>query len=357
MMNCCEKCFKDIEIKALIKKQKKGNCDFCGSKNTYISDVSECLEIKENFERLIDVYSSESSRPEAFPKEKMDLLKNILAYKWNIFNLQPDAIYRFLTTLLPERYMEQPEIFDNPVGIFEEINDDYLGEYSILGKYQWEDFVTEIKEKNRFHTNIINKDVLSKVLQASFKVYKKGTIFYRARTCQDERGYTKNEMWAPPPQMASSGRANPEGISCLYLADSIDTTLHEIRAGIYDYVTVGRFVLQKDIEVVNLADIDKISPFKDLDISLIAANIPHLIKIGQNIAKPLRRYDSSLDYLPTQYICDYIKSEGFSGIEYKSTMLNAGTNYAIFNEKLFKCTKTEVYEVQSLNYGYQSVLK
>ena len=160
MMNCCEKCFKDIEIKALIKKQKKGNCDFCGSKNTYVSDVSECLELKENFERLIDVYSSESSRPEAFPKEKMDLLKNILAYKWNIFNLQPDAIYRFLTTLLPERYMEQPEIFDNPVGIFEEINDDYLGEYSILGKYQWEDFVTEIKEKNRFHTNSSRSNII-----------------------------------------------------------------------------------------------------------------------------------------------------------------------------------------------------
>ena len=209
-MNCCEKCFKDIELKAIIKGYgKKGNCDFFGSKNTYISDVAKSDEIKYNFERLIDIYSSENSRPNDYPKEK-----------------------------------------------------------------------------NRFHTNIINKHVLSKVLQASFKKYKKGQVFYRARNCQNENGYTKKEMGAPPFSIASSGRANPEGISCLYLADSIDTTLHEIRAGIYDYVTVGKFVLQEDIEVVNLADIDKISPFKDLDVSLIAVNIPHLIKIGQNIAKP-----------------------------------------------------------------------
>ena len=84
-------------------------------------------------------------------------------------------------------------------------------------------------------------------------------------------------------------------------------TLYEIRAGAYDYVTVGEFVLQKDIEVVNLSDIDKLSPFIVPDINLIAANIVHLNNISADIARPLRRHDSSLDYLPTQYICDYHK--------------------------------------------------
>ncbi|MBQ7718820.1 MAG: RES family NAD+ phosphorylase [Clostridia bacterium] len=352
-MNCCEYCFKDIEIKAIIRGQnQKGQCDFCNRKNVYIVDVATNTEIKDNFERFIDIYSSETDKPDEFPREKMDLLKNILSNNWNVFNLKSDCIYKFLTNLLSEKYNSQPELFDRPVGIFEIIDDDYLQQYSILGNYQWEDFVEEIKQKNRFHTNIINKDILSKLLQFSFKKYKKGCSFYRARICKTEDGFRKNEMGAPPSSKASSGRANPEGISCLYLSNTIDTTLYETRAGVYDYVTVGKFVLQKDIEVVNLSDIDKLSPFIVPDINLIAANITHLNNISADIAKPLRRNESSLDYLPTQYICDYIKSQNFAGVEYKSTIYNSGINYAIFDESFFKCTQTKVYDVKSIKYDY-----
>ena len=350
-MNCCINCFKDLEIREIIKEQNQiGDCDFCNQKKTYITNIEENDDIKSNFESLIDIYSSEKEKPDLFPIDRMDLLKNILAYRWNIFNLKPDTIYKFLTVLLPEKYTAQPELFDSPVGIFESMNEDYLQQYSILGKYQWEDFVTEIKEKNRFHTNIINKEILLKVLQLSSKIYKKGAIFYRARICQSRGGYHKNDMGAPPSTSASGGRANPEGISCLYLADSTDTTLRETRAGVYDYVTVGKFILQKDVEVVKLSDINKLSPFVGLDINLIAANIIHLNKISKNIAKPLRRYDSSLDYLPTQYICDYIKSKDFAGIEYKSTMFEGGTNYAMFDASMFKCIGTKVYDIKSIKY-------
>lgn len=352
-MKCCEYCFKDVEIKAIIRGQnQKGKCDFCDKRNVYTVDINTNTEIKDHFERLIDIYSSEIDIPDGFPREKVDLMKNILSTNWNIFNLKPTCIYKFLVNLLSEKYAAQPELFDKPVGIFEMIDDDYLQQYSILGKYQWNDFVREIKQKNRFHTDIINKDILSKLLQFSFKKYKKGTSFYRARICKDETGFRKKEMGAPPSSRASSGRANPEGISCLYLSNSIDTTLYEIRAGVYDYVTVGKFVLQKDIEVVNLSGLDKLSPFIVPDINLIAANIVHLNNISADIAKPLRRNESSLDYLPTQYICDYIKSQKFAGAEFKSTIYNNGINYAIFDESFFKCTQTKVYDVKSIKYDY-----
>ncbi len=163
-------------------------------------------------------------------------------------------------------------------------------------------------------------------------------------------------MGAPPARKASAGRANPEGISCLYLADSLDTTLHETRASVYDYISVGKFKLLQDIEVVNLAAIDKVSPFQEIDISLLAINQPHLKKIGNEISKPLRRHDSILDYLPTQYISDYIKSEGFAGIEYKSTMCKDGVNFAIFDEALLECIEIEEYDIESLSYKYNQVL-
>ncbi len=347
------KCFKDLEIRAIIKgTNKKGACDFCNSKNVPVCDLHDNEGLKDNFEGLIDVYTPICDIGTDFPRDRSDLLKNILSFQWSIFNLDPDGIYNFLVALLPEKYAEQPDLFDTPVGIAGSIKMDYLREYSLLGAFQWEDFVTEIKERNRFHTNIIKKEILKTILQASCKQYKAGHKFYRARIWTDGVGFEKANMGPPPARKALAGRANPEGISCLYLADSIDTTLHETRAGVYDYATVGTFKLLKDIEVMDLAAIHKISPFQEIDSSLLAINLPHLKKIGDEISKPLRRHDSSLDYLPTQYICDYIKSEGFAGIEYKSTMCKNGVNFAIFDDSLLKCISTNVYDIESLTYTY-----
>ena len=353
-MHCCEKCFKDSEIRAIIRGQNtRGKCDFCHRDNVLICDLQGNEYLKDNFESLLDVYTPINEMVHKYPKEKADLLKNVLCSQWSIFNLSPDYGYRFLITLLPEKYAEQPALFDTPIGISGSINTEYMNQYSILGTYQWEDFVTEIKERNRFHTNIINKRVLDTILSATCKQYKAGSTFYRARIWNDRYGFDKDHMGAPPASKATAGRANPEGISCLYLADSVDTTLHETRAGVYDYATVAQFRLLQDIEVVNLAAIDKISPFQEIDCSLLAINLPHLRKIGYEISKPLRRHDSPLDYLPTQYISDYIKSAGFAGIEYKSTMCKKGVNFAIFDETLFECIETESYDIDSLSYGYQ----
>jgi hypothetical protein len=87
-----------------------------------------------------------------------------------------------------------------------------------------------------------------------------------------------------------------------------------------------------------------------------AINIEHLKLISQEIAKPLRRNDSVLDYLPTQYISDYIKSQNYDGVEYISSMCENGFNLAVFDESVFKCTKTTVYDIKSLSYTYNAII-
>ena len=354
-MNCCTRCFTDPEIKAIVRGSKvQGNCDFCGNTNVYISDVSND-DLKDSFERLLDVYCPISDIKGEFPREKSDLIKNILCLEWNIFNLKADKVYLFLTALLYEKYKEEPRLFDEHVWIKGSVEEEYLNQYSILGAFQWKDFVDEIKMSNRFHTTIINKEIFKKVLEVSCKEYEAGTEFFRARIWTEGVGFTTNEMGPPPPKKASAGRANPEGISCLYLADSLDTTLHETRAGVYDFATVGKFVLKEKISVVDLTSIDKISPFLISDIDLLAANLEHLRKLGDEISRPLRKHDSSLDYLPTQYISDYIKSIGYSGIKYRSTMSSEGMNFAIFNNNLLECVETSNYDISSLRYHYNEI--
>ena len=226
---------------------------------------------------------------------------------------------------------------------------------NLLKNNCWNDFVEGIKRKNRFHSNYINTDMLFTFLRCAVKSHRKGEVMYRSRICPDEKGFKNIEMGPPPDNRAKGGRVNPTGISILYLSDSKETTLYEIRAGVYDFVTVGSFKLLKDIEVINLADIDRISPFtgvqRDFDFTQYAMNIEHLKMISQEIARPLRN-DNALDYLPTQYISDYIRSRGYDGIEYISTMSKNGANLAVFDPTLFKCIGTNVYDVKSISYSY-----
>ena len=358
-MICCSNCFCDSEIKAIIEgKRTRGNCDFCGATNAFVYDIEQDDTLSEMFGDLLDTYTPVSSLPDDFPRESTDLIKNILHSKWHIFDLDPDVIYRLLIAICAERYSEQPDLFDTPVGIMQTQDREYLQINSILKNGCWNDFVSEIKFKNRFHSNIINTEMLYTFLRCAKKVYKAKSVFFRARVCPDGSGFTKKEMGPPPDGKAGSGRVNPIGIQVVYLADSRDTTLYEIRAGIYDYVTVGKFVLKEDIDIINLADIDKVSPFIGIqygfDFTQYAINIEHLKMIGNEIAKPLRN-DNHLDYLPTQYISDYIRSKGYDGIEYISTMRKKGVNLAVFDKEKLKCTAVSVYDVTSISYDYEEL--
>lgn len=360
-MYCCANCFRDAEIKAIIQGYNViGNCDFCGQKNVPIYQTDGDTTLSDLFDELLDTYTTAANLPEIFPKDSTDLMKNIMYYKWNIFSIAPDCIYRLITSICHEKYSEQPELFDAPVGLWQSQDQEYLKDNGIIKNYSWADFVEVIKRRNRFHTDFLNKDVLHQFIHCVRKTYKAGTTFYRGRICPTSQGFLNDEMGPPPPHLASAGRANPEGISILYLADTVKTTLHEIRAGVYDYVTIGSFELLRDMEVINLAEIDKISPFiasksYGIEFTRHAINIEQLKMISQEIAKPLRRHDSLLDYLPTQYVSDYIKSKGFDGIEYMSTMSPDGVNLAVFDHCIFKCTSTTVYDVKSLTYSYDKV--
>lgn len=281
---------------------------------------------------------------------------------WNILNgINESEIYCIITNICKEKYEYNPEIFDNPVGIKELYEADYLEEHSLLTTKTWEGFVESLKSKNRFHTHYINLELLDKFCSYIRKPYKKGTLFYRGRI-SSKSGYPKDEMGAPPNERTSEGRANAKGISCLYLADSIETTLHEVRAGAFDYISIGTCDLLEDIIVVDLKRINLISPFiYGLDYREHAINKEHLNKINNEMGKALRRSDSPLDYVATQYISDFIKSREhdnkavYAGVEYNNVMNETGYNLAIFDESLFKCTNVEVYAIKNITYNKQKI--
>lgn len=356
----CEHCFNDTEIASIIctaSASQTGECPVCHRKNAHLYDTSVRAELTPYFEELLNVYTPSTALPETYPKAETRSLIDDLKDRWNIFSGIPRTqVYEILKSICGELYSNVPELFDGTVGIPELYDRTYLMDHALLKNNDWDAFVTEIKTKNRFHSKLINFDILEKYCSFIRKTYKAGTLFYRARI-SDCSGYPTTEMSAPPAGKSSEGRANARGITCLYVASDIDTTLHEVRAGVFDFVCVGTFRSKRDITVVDLRAITKISPFVEgLDYLDHAINKQYLEKLNYEMSKALRRSDSTLDYVPTQYIVDFIKSiehngiQEYDGIEYNSTTNPGGYNLAIFNPELFECTSVSVFDIEKLQY-------
>lgn len=364
----CENCFKDIEIRAIIESiGHTGVCPICGN-TSYIYDTDSDSALIGLFDRVIDVYTAEADLPQDFPRSSMGTLAECMKADWDIFNdISVDNIAKIVSSISPTMKIDFPSLFLGLVGISEKYDLAYLNEHSILRAKEWSDFVNAIKHKNRFHTNLINTEILKDFcLYIAKEISITDQRYYRGRISYNPKGYKPSEMGAPPTEKAVDGRANSAGISRLYLTDSRETTLHEIRAAEYDYITIGTFKLLEPIKVVDLRRIGCISPFAseegDLDCTALAINRKHLNRINQEISRTMRKGDSQLDYIPTQYISDFIMSitdeSGapiFDGIEYQSAMHKDGANLTIFYPDKFKCTYCRTYEVTELKYNKKLV--
>jgi hypothetical protein len=248
-----------------------------------------------------------------------------------------------------------PDFLYKNAGIAEIYDRNYLKDHAIVRNGNWNDFVRSIKTKNRFHSLHINLEKLRHFCSYCLHDYKTGMRFFRGRIVGTTEGIQAEQMGAPPTEIAKAGRVNSDGISRLYLSSNKETVIHEIRAGAYDFITIGVFVLKKDIKVVDFRTINNISPFfGDMDPLEYAVNKSQLNLIGAEMAKALRASDTPIDYVPTQYIADYIQSLGeYAGIEYKSTMNPDGYNLAVFDPELFTCTDTETVRISRLTYEWK----
>lgn len=253
-------------------------------------------------------------------------------------------------------------LFEDKIGIAEKYDENILSEISILKSNTRENFSRNLITQNRYHNKDLDLDKFIKYLSYIAKKYNIGKKFYRGRISGKE-GINTTDMGEPPPDKIQGGRVNAEGVRCLYLGNSLNTTIHEIRAGLYDYVTIGVFKSVSELNVVDLREVNNISPFLDtLDKLDYAINKMFLNKINEEMGKIMRRTDSKLDYIPTQYITDFIKSvtdqDGnhlYDGVIYNSVMNKGGYNIAIFYPEKLKCLDTKVYEIRDIEYDTYSI--
>lgn len=351
-MKCCTECFSSEYLRSIIQSNssESGNCNFCDSTNVRLYNPRELLLF---FRNLLDLYAV--SEPTIANPLEIQILSDFPEKIFKISN--SESVRQLILSIVEDELESFKELLQSNVYIECLVNPSTKNEASIL-EVSWEKFVEEIKFENRFHIkNTIDLTKLTILLNQFDRKLIKGKIFYRARI-SDKNGFGVNEMGNPPRHLTKAGRANPQGISYLYLANDIDTTIFETRAALFDFVSIGDFRLKEDIKIIDLHETDLYDPMYLADKDILKDFIvlyPFVSRLEKEISKPNRRADNELDYLPTQYISEFIKSQGFDGVKYKSSVNPNGYNLAIFNPSKFECIKSYVHEVENVKFEHRKI--
>ena len=150
-------------VSAIRNKGITGDCAICGSKSVYIYDTDKDEDVGIMFDELISIYSPASLLSSDYPQKDTGLLKRELINNWRIFSSDDEAdIYRIITAICKEKYKYEKELFEQPVGIAQLYDQDYLQTHSLLTTNLWTEFVDALKTKNRYHTHYIDLDLLER---------------------------------------------------------------------------------------------------------------------------------------------------------------------------------------------------
>ncbi len=167
------------------------------------------------------------------------------------------------------------------------------------------------------------------------------------------QGYLKNECSAPPAHLAQEGRLNPQNISYLYAAEKPTTAIYEVKPIIGQAVSVATLKINKDLTVLDLS-----GDFAAEEISLDDNQKVSVTSLIQVVSEQFQipNYNEPLQYIPTQYIAEYVKNiKKYDGIKFKSSLHKDGVNVVLFNEKNCDVINSKVYCTDNISIEYHTL--
>jgi len=355
MSVCCADCFEDLYLQEYILHHGElNNCDFCDQEGIKCIDVKNLLEL---FEPLIELYepvinfmSSDELRD-----YEGHYIGDELTWNWGIFEnveIAKSIITSMFTPWDPKE--DGPLFLDQYVVIVL----DYFGDENVseTAEKKWEILSENIKLNDRFlhKPKELELDLLLELFQNIEYTIETDKEFYRARNSYRNTFYEPNKMGMPPRDKTLGGRANPAGIPYLYLATDPNTAISEIRPNVTDFITVGKF---KSINNIITIDLRQVSPFHfTLSENFLEGIelIGFFNRLASDLTIPINSNDSFLDYLPTQYLSEFFKQNGWDGIIYKSSF-GLGHNLTLFSEEKVQCLETTHYEIINTSFETRSL--
>ncbi len=241
-------------------------------------------------------------------------------------------------------------------------------------------FCNYVQTKSRYLLDEMSMEFLDSIIATCAEretVIEEDSIVWRAQNGHDWKPYYQvdpdtledvyiDDMVCPFPfermkplrNSASEGRANPKGIPCLYVATDKETAMSEVRPWLGSIISIGKFKVKRKLKILDFSiAIGKRKfhlPFNELSetetIETVWANIDSAFSI------PVKLSDLNSAYAPTQIISEFIKSKGYDGIAYKSSLAE-GHNIALFDLDSADVIDCFTYEPVSVKYHFKEVVE
>lgn len=324
---CCAQCFNDRHLRREIPglSTSRARCDYCGSDDV---DVVDPIILQNHFEVLLSIYE---------PHADGRLLVEWLRDDWEMFHPQMDTARQ--KDLLGD-VLDDGEIVRKPFVPSDRFKSD--------GIERWEKLRTELMQENRYFPDAqLNRNRLEEHL-TQLHAEDPALTWYRARLQNSDVLFRLEEMGAPPQRSATHGRASPAGIPYLYLASDAKTAVSETRPHTGEKACVAEFTIPAGLKLLDLRfPRTLVSPFPlgDEDkVGQLRSDITFLERLGEELTRPILPQAAMIDYVPSQYLCEFIKKCGWDGVIYRSSVSD-GMNLALFKPALATPVSVAPYSI------------
>lgn len=346
MSLCCPSCFNERRVKEFILTKRSGGtvgrCSFCGSEGVLTINPKDIFELFEVF---------------------LDVLTEDVNGKSLIILVQEEICF------FSDEISDKERLLDLIVDCPDILSKKYMIAHSSQPLTDWQSFKNEIIKNNRFFPQTpIYKDVFSKkdgvptffgLIESLEVSYSEGDRFYRARVSEELLPHTK--MGKPPAEHVTVGRANPIGIPYLYLAKNEVTCISEVRPSNSAKVCIATFKPQpyKTIKLLDLTAPRKKASFLLFDGDELRESLNYIALLevfSKELSLPVLPEKSHLDYIPTQFICEFFKTIcGFDGVIFKSSF-GCGENVVLFSDENVQAAHSVVhYKISGITPVFDSV--
>ncbi len=196
-------------------------------------------------------------------------------------------------------------------------------------------------EHNWFETEAAARELVARLRDDLTAIVPSGSEFFRGRIGVKSRLSAKHALAAgggtfrylpfsgkdidrPPLKLATEGRFNRARVSLRYLASDVQTAVAELRPHPGHLVSTAMFRLKRDMKVANFAKHDIRNFLSDSRLE----DLRSILSIADVLNVPVQPEHRVL-YAATQLFADVLRSAGFEGLTFNSTV-GKGSNLTSF---------------------------
>ena len=369
LVSLCIGCAKHPELKALVESDLgKGVCGVCGNSEINVHNPERFMQIANLMKALIRFHFSEPAYNGHWGGTSIsDILltrENPIIWPSNCYDYSDTFIIR-----VEEEGGVYPD-FDEGICLYAGHDDD--GIRSVMFSIPETENSTlnaismRLDRENFYLVEPAMEAFISGFQSDLEHTISKGEIWYRSRKGVKESAikvdwndgaiqlaepFKGSEIGALPPPKANAGRLNRVGVSVIYLANDINTSVAEIRPHPGHLISVGGFCVSRNLRVAKF-DLP-IGQFSASDARLETfADIFHIDKLLGSPVIP----EEHFRYAVTQLLGEVLIKKGFDAVSFRSSV-GSGRNICAFNpdDFVFDPKFSLVKRVDELRYEFSDI--